>query len=155
MDSITNLLRGQAVVRAFEQTKYLTPGRGLQGEFTMYLFGAVRKQKWGTIQSWGKSLAWEKKSLGACSIVHLILLLSDSHWIYIISQYRTFFRVIWKFKMFKAYRGQTGCINSRNWVAFAEIRLNAYLVIAQCWCWGVGDLANRTRSRAATFWHLV
>ncbi|XP_043339040.1 phosphatidylinositol 3,4,5-trisphosphate-dependent Rac exchanger 2 protein isoform X2 [Cervus canadensis] len=30
VDSITNLLRGQAVVRAFEQTKYLTPGRGLQ-----------------------------------------------------------------------------------------------------------------------------
>uniref|UniRef100_A0A8D1TB08 Phosphatidylinositol 3,4,5-trisphosphate-dependent Rac exchanger 2 protein n=1 Tax=Sus scrofa TaxID=9823 RepID=A0A8D1TB08_PIG len=30
VDSITNLLKGQAVVRAFEQTKYLTPGRGLQ-----------------------------------------------------------------------------------------------------------------------------
>ncbi|XP_008853008.1 phosphatidylinositol 3,4,5-trisphosphate-dependent Rac exchanger 2 protein isoform X4 [Nannospalax galili] len=30
MESITNLLKGQAVVRAFEQTKYLTPGRGLQ-----------------------------------------------------------------------------------------------------------------------------
>ncbi|KAH0521644.1 Phosphatidylinositol 3,4,5-trisphosphate-dependent Rac exchanger 2 protein [Microtus ochrogaster] len=30
MDSITNLLKGQAVVRAFEQTKHLTPGRGLQ-----------------------------------------------------------------------------------------------------------------------------
>lgn len=30
MDSITNLLKGRAVVRAFEQTKYLTPGRGLQ-----------------------------------------------------------------------------------------------------------------------------
>lgn len=33
MDSITNLLKGQAVVRAFDQTKYLTPGRGLQGTF--------------------------------------------------------------------------------------------------------------------------
>uniref|UniRef100_A0A8D1LX21 Phosphatidylinositol 3,4,5-trisphosphate-dependent Rac exchanger 2 protein n=1 Tax=Sus scrofa TaxID=9823 RepID=A0A8D1LX21_PIG len=32
VDSITNLLKGQAVVRAFEQTKYLTPGRGLQGK---------------------------------------------------------------------------------------------------------------------------
>ncbi|XP_039072852.1 phosphatidylinositol 3,4,5-trisphosphate-dependent Rac exchanger 2 protein [Hyaena hyaena] len=30
VDSITNLLKGQAVVRAFEQTKYLTPGQGLQ-----------------------------------------------------------------------------------------------------------------------------
>uniref|UniRef100_A0A8I3W661 Phosphatidylinositol-3,4,5-trisphosphate dependent Rac exchange factor 2 n=1 Tax=Callithrix jacchus TaxID=9483 RepID=A0A8I3W661_CALJA len=30
VDSITNLLKGQAVVRAFDQTKYLTPGRGLQ-----------------------------------------------------------------------------------------------------------------------------
>ncbi|XP_004697583.2 phosphatidylinositol 3,4,5-trisphosphate-dependent Rac exchanger 2 protein, partial [Echinops telfairi] len=30
VDSITNLLKGQAVVRVFEQTKYLTPGRGLQ-----------------------------------------------------------------------------------------------------------------------------
>lgn len=30
MDSITNLLKGRAVVRAFEQTKYLIPGRGLQ-----------------------------------------------------------------------------------------------------------------------------
>ncbi|XP_015454090.1 phosphatidylinositol 3,4,5-trisphosphate-dependent Rac exchanger 2 protein [Pteropus alecto] len=29
VDAITNLLKGQAVVRAFEQTKYLTPGRGL------------------------------------------------------------------------------------------------------------------------------
>ncbi|XP_034867178.1 phosphatidylinositol 3,4,5-trisphosphate-dependent Rac exchanger 2 protein isoform X2 [Mirounga leonina] len=30
VDSITNLLKGQAVVRAFEQTNYLTPGQGLQ-----------------------------------------------------------------------------------------------------------------------------
>nr|XP_020028762.1 phosphatidylinositol 3,4,5-trisphosphate-dependent Rac exchanger 2 protein isoform X3 [Castor canadensis] len=30
VDSITNLLKGQAVLRAFEQTKYFTPGRGLQ-----------------------------------------------------------------------------------------------------------------------------
>uniref|UniRef100_F7AVQ9 Phosphatidylinositol 3,4,5-trisphosphate-dependent Rac exchanger 2 protein n=1 Tax=Equus caballus TaxID=9796 RepID=F7AVQ9_HORSE len=30
VDAITNLLKGQAVVRAFEQTKSLTPGRGLQ-----------------------------------------------------------------------------------------------------------------------------
>ncbi|XP_069321633.1 phosphatidylinositol 3,4,5-trisphosphate-dependent Rac exchanger 2 protein isoform X2 [Eulemur rufifrons] len=33
VDSITNLLKGQAVVRAFDQTKYLTPGRGLQETF--------------------------------------------------------------------------------------------------------------------------
>lgn len=30
VESITNLLRGPAVARAFEQTKYFTPGRGLQ-----------------------------------------------------------------------------------------------------------------------------
>ncbi|KAM9097064.1 phosphatidylinositol 3,4,5-trisphosphate-dependent Rac exchanger 2 protein isoform 2-T2 [Sarcophilus harrisii] len=30
VDSITNLLKGPAVVRVFEQTKYFTPGRGLQ-----------------------------------------------------------------------------------------------------------------------------
>ncbi|XP_029447296.1 phosphatidylinositol 3,4,5-trisphosphate-dependent Rac exchanger 2 protein [Rhinatrema bivittatum] len=30
VDSITNLLKGPAVARAFEQTKYFTPGRGLQ-----------------------------------------------------------------------------------------------------------------------------
>uniref|UniRef100_A0A8C3GDP3 Phosphatidylinositol 3,4,5-trisphosphate-dependent Rac exchanger 2 protein n=1 Tax=Cairina moschata TaxID=8855 RepID=A0A8C3GDP3_CAIMO len=30
VDSIVNLLKGPAVVRAFEQTKYFTPGRGLQ-----------------------------------------------------------------------------------------------------------------------------
>ncbi|EDM11540.1 DEP domain containing 2 (predicted) [Rattus norvegicus] len=34
LDSITNLLKGRAVVRAFEQTKYLTPGRGLQDSET-------------------------------------------------------------------------------------------------------------------------
>uniref|UniRef100_A0A452UWH8 Phosphatidylinositol 3,4,5-trisphosphate-dependent Rac exchanger 2 protein n=1 Tax=Ursus maritimus TaxID=29073 RepID=A0A452UWH8_URSMA len=34
VDSITNLLKGQAVVRAFEQTKYLTPGQGLQDSET-------------------------------------------------------------------------------------------------------------------------
>uniref|UniRef100_A0A452UW90 Phosphatidylinositol 3,4,5-trisphosphate-dependent Rac exchanger 2 protein n=1 Tax=Ursus maritimus TaxID=29073 RepID=A0A452UW90_URSMA len=34
VDSITNLLKGQAVVRAFEQTKYLTPGQGLQGKLS-------------------------------------------------------------------------------------------------------------------------
>uniref|UniRef100_A0A8C0ZPE8 PDZ domain-containing protein n=1 Tax=Castor canadensis TaxID=51338 RepID=A0A8C0ZPE8_CASCN len=34
VDSITNLLKGQAVLRAFEQTKYFTPGRGLQDSET-------------------------------------------------------------------------------------------------------------------------
>lgn len=32
VDSITSLLRGAVVARAFEQTKCFTPGRGLQGK---------------------------------------------------------------------------------------------------------------------------
>uniref|UniRef100_A0A7N4V0J3 Phosphatidylinositol-3,4,5-trisphosphate dependent Rac exchange factor 2 n=2 Tax=Sarcophilus harrisii TaxID=9305 RepID=A0A7N4V0J3_SARHA len=37
VDSITNLLKGPAVVRVFEQTKYFTPGRGLQGNILKLL----------------------------------------------------------------------------------------------------------------------
>lgn len=45
MDSITNLLKGQAVVRAFEQTKHLTPGRGLQGMFEIRIKAKILQQK--------------------------------------------------------------------------------------------------------------
>lgn len=64
MDSITNLLKGQAVVRAFEQTKHLTPGRGLQGMFEINSKAKILQQK---------------KKMSFCSIILQIPLLFGSY----------------------------------------------------------------------------
>lgn len=61
-------------MRAFEQTKYLTPGRGLQGK----VYKVTVRGNWET--KVGDSIVKQKhgmrtKVLGAHFIIHLVLLL--------------------------------------------------------------------------------
>uniref|UniRef100_A0A2K6GYV1 Phosphatidylinositol-3,4,5-trisphosphate dependent Rac exchange factor 2 n=1 Tax=Propithecus coquereli TaxID=379532 RepID=A0A2K6GYV1_PROCO len=71
VDSITNLLKGQAVVRAFDQTKYLTPGRGLQGKCpSMYFLHFLSSEELTDVFSFSAEVK--------CRILLALLEYSDS-----------------------------------------------------------------------------
>uniref|UniRef100_A0A7N4PE86 Phosphatidylinositol-3,4,5-trisphosphate dependent Rac exchange factor 2 n=1 Tax=Sarcophilus harrisii TaxID=9305 RepID=A0A7N4PE86_SARHA len=102
VDSITNLLKGPAVVRVFEQTKYFTPGRGLQDSeiqlrrdmvfcqslvatvcsFSEQLMAALNQMfdnsKENEMETWEASRRWLEQIANAGVLFHFQSLLSPN-----------------------------------------------------------------------------